>query len=40
MFRNDKRKIYVVICDTKIAVNKDVVEIVKLSQKSLNIPMG
>ena len=27
MFRNDKRKIYMVICDTKIAANQDVVAI-------------
>jgi spore coat polysaccharide biosynthesis predicted glycosyltransferase SpsG len=40
VFRNDKRKIFVVICDTDVAANKEVLAIAELSKKILKIPKG
>jgi hypothetical protein len=38
VFRNDKRKIFVVICATDVAANQEVLAIAELSKKSLKIP--
>jgi hypothetical protein len=40
VFRNDKRKMCVVICDTDVAANQEVLGIAELSKKSLKIPKG
>jgi hypothetical protein len=35
VFRNDKRNIFVVICDTDVAENQEMLAIAELSKKSL-----
>jgi hypothetical protein len=40
VFRNDKRKIFVVICATDVAANQEVLAIAELSKRSLKIPKG
>jgi hypothetical protein len=38
VFRNNKQKLFVVICDTDVAANQEVLAIAELSKKSLKIP--
>ena len=38
MFRNNTHKLFVVICDTDVAANQEVLAIAELSKKSLKIP--
>jgi hypothetical protein len=40
VFRNDKLNIFVVICDTDVAANQEMLAIAELSKKSLKIPKG